>query len=272
MKRAAVLGFPVHHSLSPLLHGWWLREYGVEGEYRALETDTEALGDRLKVLADQGYQGCNLTLPLKERVLEFIDIADDSVVVSGAANTLVFADGKIKGLNSDGFGFLESLKSQAPGWSGARIVLIGAGGAARSIASTLKAHARAFALINRDQKKARKLSEDLGLSAEIFDFDDRAHALPQASLLVNCTSLGMKGQPPLDIDLSRLPAHAVVCDIVYRPLQTPFLQAAAKRNLIAVEGLSMLLHQGRLGFRHWFGQDPVVSADLHAMMAREAAR
>ena len=194
-----------------------------------------------------------------------MDEIDESARASRAVNTVVIRQGKKTGYNSDGFGFVESLKAQAPQWDKSHVVILGAGGAARGIVAALKnAGVEKFSFINRSAEKARKLIADLCLpKAEVI-----VTALPEdTTVLVNCTSLGMASQPPLEIDISALPKQAVVCDIVYRPLVTPLLEEARKRGHVIVEGLPMLLHQGRLGFKNWFGVDPVVTPELYLEIA-----
>jgi shikimate dehydrogenase len=272
MIRAAVLGFPVSHSLSPKLHGWWLKHYAIDGAYTTMATPAANLKDALHRLLDLGFAGCNLTIPLKECAMPEMDEHDESCVMSGAVNTVVFDQGKIKGYNSDGFGFVESLKAQHPAWDGARVVIIGTGGASRGIIASLRgAGARHFVLVNRTRDKAERVMKQFTLDAEIVDWQHRAEALRDATLLVNCSSLGMEDHDPLDLDLAQLPQTAAVCDIVYRPLETPLLAAACARGNKTVEGLSMLLHQGRLGFDFWFGRDPQVTPELFDYMAKEAA-
>lgn len=271
-KRACVMGWPVSHSLSPKLHGHWLKKYGIDGSYTAMAVGPENLKNALDLIRQRGYAGCNLTVPLKEMALPFIDDHDESCLFSGAANTIVFRDGRIRGFNSDGFGFMESLKAQMPQWNGGRVVILGTGGAARGIIVSLRAAgAKKFVLVNRTVAKAERVVKQFTLDAEIFPWERRAAALNDATLVVNCTTLGMAGQPPLELDLLRLPPGAGVADIVYRPLITPLLVAAKKRGNPVAEGLPMLLHQGRLGFEHWFGRDPEVTKDLYKEIAAAAA-
>lgn len=271
-KHALVMGWPVSHSLSPFLHGWWLRHYGIAGTYGKMAVLPGNLGEALKRLADSGGAGCNLTMPLKECALPLMDAHDESCLMSGAVNTVVIKDGKMTGYNSDGFGFVESLKAQHPAWDGTRTVVLGTGGAARGIIASLRAAgAKHFVLVNRTQDKALRVKKQFALDADILPWEQRAAALKDATLVVNCTSLGMEGGEPLDVPLDFLPEGAAVCDIVYRPLKTALLQAAEKRGNPVVEGLPMLLHQGRLGFDHWFGRDPEVTPELYAYIAKEAA-
>lgn len=263
MIRACVLGLPVAHSLSPYLHGHWLKKNNIAGEYTAIETPAGKLADTLNRLADQGYAGCNLTLPLKEATLPLMDVCDETTLAAGAVNTVVFRAGKRIGYNSDGYGFMESLWQQHKEWRKDHVVILGAGGAARAIAAALlKAGVARFTIINRTRRTAEKMIADLKLPAEVGSM------VPEnASLLVNATSLGMAGQPPLGVDISALLPGAAVCDIVYRPLETPLLAAARARGLATIEGLPMLLHQGRLGFKLWYGVDPVVTPELYGEIA-----
>ena len=264
--KACVMGSPIGHSLSPKLHGFWLKKYGIDGSYTAIEVRSEQLPAALDNLVTGGFAGCNLTLPLKEHALGLMDELDESSRVSGAVNTVIIRNGKKIGFNSDGHGFVESLKSQYPQWDKRHVVIIGAGGAARGIVAALKnAGVNKFSFINRTRDKADRLIKDLHLSkAEVISHN----VLPKDStVLINCTSLGMTGQPPLEIDISVLPKTAVVCDIVYRPLVTPLLMEARRRGHPVVEGLPMLLHQGRLGFKNWFNVDPVVTSDLYEEIA-----
>ena len=264
--KACVMGYPIGHSLSPKLHGFWLKKYGVDGSYTAIEVRLEQLSVALDNLVTAGFAGCNLTLPLKEHALGLMDELDESSRVSGAVNTVVIRNGKKTGFNSDGYGFVESLKAQCPQWDKRHVVIIGAGGAARGIVAALKnARVEKFSFINRTRGKADQLIKDLHLAkAEVISHN----ALPKdTTVLINCTSLGMAGQPPLEIDISALPKTAVVCDIVYRPLVTPLLVDARRRGHPVVEGLPMLLHQGRLGFKNWFNIDPAVTPDLYEEIA-----
>lgn len=270
MIRACVLGDPVAHSLSPALHGWWLARHGIDGHYGMMQAPREKLQDALDMLRDGGYAGCNLTLPLKEDALALMDRLDDSARAAGAVNTVVIRDGRFHGYNSDGFGFVASLDAQAPQWKKSHVVILGAGGAARGIVAALKAAGvEHVALVNRTPEKAGRLARDLGVAATTYEWQDIDAALNGADLLVNCTSLGMRGQPPLDISLAGLPQGAVVADIVYRPLQTSLLKAATASGRRTVEGLSMLLHQGRIGFHAWFGVMPDVTPELHAYMRQK---
>jgi shikimate dehydrogenase len=267
---AAVLGWPISHSLSPRLHGHWLEKYGIDGTYGTMAVMPEQLKDALQMMKDRSWRGCNLTLPLKEIALSMMDDHDESCLMAGAVNTVVIDDGKMTGYNSDGFGFVESLKAANPNWNGARTVIIGAGGAARGVVAGLAAAgARKFIFANRTRAKAEQIVKAFRIDADVYDWEERKTALQDATLLVNCSSLGMDEQQPLDLDLKHLPETATVCDIVYRPLRTQLLKDANRRGNIIVEGLPMLLHQGRLGFEKWFGTNPEVTQELHDEIAAD---
>ncbi len=266
------MGWPIKHSLSPTMHGYWFSKYGIDGKYTAEPVPAVKLRDALQTLIDNGYSGCNLTLPHKEEAMALMDMHDESCLQAGAVNTVVIKDGKLKGFDSDGFGFMENLKMQHAAWKGDRVVIIGTGGASRSIIASLRdAGAKRFVLVNRTQERAEKIVSSFGINAEIFGWDQRNEALKDATLLINSSCLGMVGQEPLPLDLNQLPTTATVCDIVYRPLDTPLLAAARTRGNPVVEGLGMLLHQGRFGFKKWFGQDPEVTQDLYEKMKKAAA-
>lgn len=272
--KACVMGWPVSHSLSPHLHRFWLERYGIAGSYTTMAVQPDHLRAAFSLLIERGFSGCNLTIPLKEHALAMMDDHDESCLMSGAVNTVVIRDGKLTGYNSDGFGFLESLKAAHPGWSGERVVILGAGGAARGIIASLKgAGAAHFVLVNRTRAKAEKIVKAFRMEtmAEVRDWEQRAEVLKKATLLVNCTSLGMVDQNALELDLSALPTQAVVADIVYRPLETALLRGARARGNPVLPGLGMLLHQGRLGFAFWFGRDPEVTPELDRHMAGLAA-
>ncbi len=266
--KAGVLGWPVGHSLSPRLHEFWLGEYGVDGTYEPLPVRPEDFEAALRNLPDQGFAGVNVTVPHKEAAFETVDTLDAVSKRIGAVNTVVInADGSLAGSSTDGFGFLENLKEGAPGWSASTgpAVVLGAGGASRAVtAALLDASAPGVKLVNRTLSRAEQLARDVGGAITVVPWDDRVAALSDAAILVNTTTLGMEGEDPLEIDLDLLPPEAVVTDIVYAPLETPLLQQAAKRGNPTVDGLGMLLHQARPGFRQWFGVDPAVTDALRA--------
>ncbi len=268
MKRAGVMGWPVAQSRSPVLHGFWLTQYQIEGSYDRLPVPPDALERALRALPGRGFAGCNLTIPHKEHALTLLDRLDGAARRIGAVNTVVVAaDGTLEGHNTDAFGFHASLAAAVPGWDAASgpAVVLGAGGAARAVtAALLDYRVPEIRLINRHRPRAEALAAALGGPVEVVDWVQRAAALAGAALLVNTTSLGMTGQPPLDIALDDLPRAALVNDIVYVPLETPLLTAARARGNPVVDGLGMLLHQARPGFAAWFGVEPEVTPALRA--------
>ncbi len=271
-KMACILGWPVSHSLSPKLHGYWLDKYKISGSYTTLAVPAGTLKAALDMLIARGFAGCNITAPLKEEALSLMQHHDESCLMSGAVNTVVIREGKLYGFNSDGFGFVESLKVQQPHWDGSKVVILGTGGASRGIIASLKAAgAKSFTLVNRTPEKAEKIIKAFSLTdAEVYTWERRHAALEDATMVVNCSNLGQTDNPELQLDLGKLAPTATVCDIVYRPLITPLLAEAQKRGNPIVEGLGMLLHQGRLGFGYWFGRDPEVSVELYKYMGELA--
>lgn len=270
-RLAGVLGWPASHSRSPRLHGHWLHRHGIDGAYIPLQVRPEAFADAVRALVSLGFQGANVTIPHKEAAFALCDSVADTARRAGAVNTLVFRGGRIEGSNTDGYGFLESVREQAPGWRAedGPAVLLGAGGAARAIAAALlDAGCPRLTLVNRNRARAEALAGALGGPMTVAE----APPLDDAALLVNATSLGMAGQPPLEIDLAPLPGHAVVADAVYVPLETPLLAAARARGLRGVDGLGMLLHQARPGFAAWFGVEPVVDQALRDFVAADIPR
>ncbi len=265
-KLAGVIGWPVGHSLSPRLHGYWLRAYGVDGAYLPLPVTPENFAAAVSALPKLGFAGVNITVPHKEAALQVVDKADNNAQRIGAVNTIVIEDdGSLTGSNTDGFGFLENLRAGRPRWradTGPAVVL-GAGGAARAIcAALLDAGAPEIRLLNRTRQRAEALAAAIGGAIRVIDWVEPATAMPDAGLLVNTTTLGMAGKPNLDIDLAPLPPAALVTDIVYAPLRTPLLTQAEARGLATVGGLGMLLHQARPGFAAWFGRQPEVTDAL----------
>jgi len=267
--QAGVIGWPISHSLSPRLHGYWLKEHGINGVYDPLAIPPGTLRLFLLKLASQEFAGVNITVPHKEAAVEYMDTVDDNVRRIGAVNTVVVQEGKLHGGNTDGFGFMENLKDHAPDWTGAQgpVTVFGAGGAARAIVvALLDAGVSELRLVNRTRERAEQLAKDIGGVITVMDWDGRAAALEGTALLVNTTSLGMQGKDPLDLDLGALPESAVVTDIVYTPLMTPLLTTAAARGNLVVDGLGMLLHQARPGFFFWFGVKPEVTDELRAFI------
>lgn len=266
--KAGVMGWPVDHSLSPALHGFWLTTHGVEGSYQRLPIPPDQLGQALSELHEKGFVGVNLTVPHKEAALSFMQRVTPDARHIGAVNT-VFIDneGALTGTNTDAFGFINNLRAGAPRWRAGNgpAVVLGAGGAARAVCFALQnAGVREIRVLNRTAARAQGLTAALGAPLVALSWDEAKDALKDAALLVNTTTLGMKGQPPLDIDLAPLPGTAVVNDIVYVPLETPLLAAARARGNTVVDGLGMLLYQAQPSFAGWFGVKPEVTSALRA--------
>ena len=273
-RLAGIMGWPVGHSLSPRLHGHWLRRHGIDGAYVPLAVPPERLEQALRALPALGLRGCNLTLPHKEAALALVDRATALARRVGAVNTVVVTpDGMLAGDNTDGFGFLANLADGCPRWraEAGPAVLLGAGGAARAVAvALLDAGAPEVRLLNRTPDRAQKLAGELDGPVVAVSWAERAAALDGAALLVNTTSLGMAGQPPLVLSLDALPRTALVADVVYTPLITPLLAVARAHGNPVVDGLGMLLHQARPGFHAWFGVEPVVDQELRAVVLAAA--
>ncbi len=268
-RLAGVMGWPVGHSLSPRLHGFWLDHHGIDGAYLPLAVAPEHFESALRGLANAGFRGVNVTVPHKQAALALCDEVAPLAARIGAVNTLVFEDGRLKGRNTDAFGFLENLRQGAPAWDPAAgpALILGAGGAARAVAvALLDAGAPELRLANRTAARAEALAQELGGPVTAVPWEGRGAALEDLALLVNTTSLGMTGQPPLELDLDRLPGAALVTDMVYAPLETDLLARARARGNPVVDGLGMLLHQARPGFEAWFGVAPEVTAELRAFV------
>ncbi|MEI6986143.1 MAG: shikimate dehydrogenase [Rhodospirillaceae bacterium] len=267
---AGVIGWPISHSRSPRLHGWWLERYGIDGAYVPLAVPPERVELAIRALPDLGFRGVNVTVPHKRAALSAVDRIDAVAERIGAVNTIVVGeDGILEGRNTDAEGFIANLREGAPDWqpSHGPVVVIGAGGAGRAVVAALvDAGVREVRLVNRSIVKAEALAADIGGPVHVFPWFGRLAALADAALLVNTTSLGMNGQPMLDLDLGKLPPSAVVADLVYSPLETHLLAAARGRGNIVVDGLGMLLHQAVPGFEAWFGVRPEVTAELRAFV------
>jgi shikimate dehydrogenase len=264
---ACVLGWPVGHSRSPALHGHWLRRYGLPGFYVPLAVAPGAFATAFRALPALGLAGGNVTVPHKEQALALADSATARARRIGAANTLIVRDGAIEADNTDAFGFIENLRERACGWNAAAgpALVLGAGGAARAVVvALLDAGAPEVRLANRTRARAEALAGAVGGAVSVVDWAQADGAADGAMTLVNTTSLGMVGQPPLELSLDAAPPEALATDAVYAPLVTPFLARAAARGLRTVDGLGMLLHQARPGFEAWFGRAPVVDAELRA--------
>lgn len=270
---AAVLGHPVAHSRSPVLHGHWLARYGIAGHYVPIDVAPDHLADTLRQLPSLGFVGANVTIPHKEAARALATTSTDRARAIGAANTLTFgADGAVHADNTDGHGFLANLTAGALGWNAASgpALVLGAGGAARGILHALLGSGLSeIRLANRTRAKAQRLADDFGPSIKVIDWDVAGDALSDATLLVNTTALGMAGQPPLTLDLSNLTPVCTVTDIVYIPLETELLKTARACGCHTVDGLGMLLHQAAQGFEAWFGRTPEVDDDLRRAVLGE---
>jgi shikimate dehydrogenase len=259
---AGVIGWPVSHSRSPLLHNFWLRRYGIDGAYVPLPTRAEDFAAAVHGLRAAGMRGANVTIPHKEAAFALCDQVDESARRAGAVNTLVFSAAGISGSNTDGYGFLANLRAHGVATAGPALVL-GAGGAARAIAAALMAEGARVTVCNRTAARAGALAEALpGL--RVVGWEDRARALADQALLVNTTSLGMEGHAALPMDLAHAPAGLAVADIVYAPQETALLREARAHGLTAVTGLGMLVHQAVPGFAAWFGVRPEVDDAVFA--------
>ncbi len=269
-KLAGVMGWPVAHSRSPVIHGHWIRELGLKGNYVLLPVQAEHLGDAVRGLRALGFAGCNLTIPHKVAAMPLMDRLDPLARRIGAINTIVVeADGTLSGYNNDAYGFIQSLLDAQPDWraDAGPVTVLGAGGAARAVLVALAERgAKEIRLCNRSLDKAQALATEFGGPIRAYPWEQRAEALDGCALLVNTTSLGMKGQEALELSLTRLPQQALVCDVIYVPLETPLLAAARERGNATVNGLGMLLNQARPAFHRWFGMMPEITPELRRMI------
>jgi shikimate dehydrogenase len=273
-RHACVIGWPVAHSRSPMIHTYWLAHYGVAGSYDRVAVAPEEFEGFIRGLAERGYVGANVTLPHKERAFTLCTVVTETASRLGAVNTLWLEDGILHGDNTDGAGFLGALDQNACGWDAQRgvAVVLGAGGAARAIVDALVARRyERIIVVSRTRTHAEEVAARVGGPVEVAGWDDRMAILEGAGILVNTTSLGMIGQPELEIDVTALPSTAVVCDIVYVPLETELLRHTRGRGLRGVSGVGMLLHQAVPGFRRWFGVEPIVTADLRRLVEADIA-
>jgi len=267
---AGVMGWPVAHSRSPAIHNHWIRHHGLNGSYVLLPVQPERLVDAVRGLRALGFAGCNLTIPHKVAAMPLMDRIDPLATRIGAINTIVVEpDGTLSGYNNDAYGFIQSLLDAQPDWraDAGPVTVLGAGGAARAILVALAERgAKEIRLCNRSLDKAQALAAEFGGPIRAYPWEQREEALEGAALLVNSTSLGMKGQDPLALSLDRLPRQALVCDVIYVPLETPLLAAARERGNATVNGLGMLLNQARPAFARWFGVTPEVTPELRRMI------
>jgi shikimate dehydrogenase len=270
-RLAGIIGWPVAHSRSPRLHGFWLERHAIDGAYVPLAIRPDAFALGVRGLLAAGFAGANVTIPHKPAAFALCDSVDPSAQRAGAVNTLVFRGGKIEGSNTDGWGFLANLRAHGVDPAAGPALVLGAGGAARAVVAALLDSGIAVTIANRTPEHAEALAHDLP-DLRIIPWERRSDALPDHALLVNTTSLGMQGHPPLQLDLTRAAPGLAVADVVYVPLETPLLAAATALGLCAVEGLGMLLYQAIPGFRAWFGVEPEVDAALRRFVAADLLR
>jgi len=266
------MGWPVMHSRSPLMHNHWFRQHGLAGTYVPLAIEPQGLAAALKALRPLGFAGCNLTIPHKQQAMTIVDEVDTVAKRIGAISCVVVRpDGSLAGTNNDWFGFIHNLKQEQPGWraDAGPVVVLGAGGGSRAVCyGLMQEGAREIRLVNRTFARAKGIAGEFGGPIQALPWERRHDALEGAALVVNATSQGMVGQPALDLRLDKLSQTALAADIIYIPLETPFLAAARQRGNRTANGLGMLLHQGRPAWQMWFGIEPVVTAELRSMMEK----
>jgi len=270
MKKACVIGWPIAQSRSPLIHGYWLRKYGIEGFYTKEPVEPKDLVTFLATMRARGFLGCNVTVPHKERAFGSADIKDASAVAIGAANTLWFEGDALACTNTDTYGFMANLDWRAPGWRAVDgpVLVLGAGGSARAVIYGLLDSGRSdIRVFNRTLDRAEDIARHFGAGVSAWAWDVRNNHVGEASLIVNTTTLGMNGVGDPEIDFRSAKKDAVVADLVYVPLETPLLKSARTHGLVGVDGLGMLLHQAVPGFEKWFGVRPEVSSELYTLVA-----
>ena len=272
VPKVHVIGWPIEHSRSPLIHGHWLQHYNLPGTYTKKAVAPDEFERFIRSFGAAGIAGANVTVPFKEQAFQLADHTDAAARAIEAANTLWLQDGELHASNTDGYGFLANLDAGAPGWNAGErpVAVLGAGGAARGVLQALLSRGiTSIRLTNRTRQRAEVLADYFGAALSVTDWEMRNEELADCGLVINTTSLGMEGCPPLDVDLSRLPDNAVVTDLVYAPLKTELLKAAAARGHVIVDGLGMLLHQAVPGFEKWFGVRPEVTPELRALVVSD---
>lgn len=265
MKRACVIGWPIEHSRSPLIHGYWLDKYGVDGSYTKLAVAPDDVAEFLRALGQQGFVGCNVTVPHKEIAFSVAEEVEESARVVGAANTLWLEGDRLFAANTDTYGYMNYLSHVVPDWRAhdGPVCILGAGGAARAIVyGFLDAGVEEVRIFNRTRGRAEAIADQFGPRVKVFDWDNRSDASRDACVLVNTTAVGLKGNGALGIDFEGFNADCVVSDIVYVPLETQLMRDARAAGLRTVDGLGMLLHQAVPGFERWFGVRPQVTDEL----------
>src|ERR1700681_2461203 len=272
-RAACLIGWPAAHSRSPLIHHYWLRTLGIEGGYNIEAVPPEGFAEFVLHLSTHGFVGASVTIPHKQRALALSKPHARALSV-GAANTLWYEGGELRSTNTDIEGFINNLDACAPGWDTASDALVlGAGGSSRAVVfGLIERGIQRVHLANRTMERARAIADQFGAQVHPVSWDATSDLLPRAGVLVNTTSLGMHGQPALELDAGRLPSHAVVADLVYVPLETPLLCAARARGLKTADGLGMLLQQAVRGFELWFGQRPEVTSELRALVEADLTK
>ena len=269
------MGWPIMHSRSPMLHNYWFRQHELAGTYVPLAIKPESLAAALRALHPLGFAGCNLTIPHKQEAMKIVDEVDTLAKSIGAIScVIVRPDGSLVGTNNDCYGFIHNIKQEQPGWraDSGPIVVIGAGGGSRAVCYGLAQEgAKEIRLVNRSLTRAQIIAEEFGGPVKAMPWEQRHDALEGAAMVVNTTSCGMVGQSALDIRLDKLPKTALTADIIYIPLETPFLAAARERGNRTINGLGMLLHQGRPAWKAWFGIDVEVTPELRSLIERSLA-
>lgn len=270
LKRAGVIGFPVHHSKSPVIHNYWLKKYGVQAQYDAFEVKPEELEKFILSLKEKGFAGINVTVPHKVAVMKLMDELSDAAKKAGAVNTVIVGkDGTLFGHNTDGLGFLANIQEKKKDFDIKQkpVVILGTGGAARGVCAALVlAGVPEIRLVYRTREKAEKLAASVGGNFRLIEWSKKETVLNDAGLLANATTLGMNGFDPLEIDLSGLDASAIVADLVYSPLKTALLKQAEEKGYITADGLGMLLHQACPAFQAWFGVMPEITPELRDLV------
>ena len=271
-RAACLIGWPAAHSRSPLIHHYWLRKLGIEGGYTIEAIPPEGFAEFVQRLSAHGFVGANVTIPHKERALA-LTTPDERARAVGAANTLWYEGAELRSTNTDIEGFVGNLDASADGWDGIEEALVlGAGGSSRAaVFGLIERGINCVHLANRTMERAQALADQFGAAVRPIPWDEIRTVLPRTGLLVNTTSLGMHGQPALDVDIGLLPGDAIVADLVYVPLETALLRTARARGLRTADGLGMLLHQAVRGFELWFGQRPQVTAELRALVEADLA-
>jgi len=269
---AGVIGWPVMHSRSPMMHNYWFKKHGLAGTYVPLAIRPEHLSAALRGLHPLGFAGVNVTIPHKQEAMKMVHAVDTLAKSIGAIScVIVRSDGSLAGTNNDCYGFIHAVRQEQPGWQAdaGPVVVIGAGGGSRAVCYGLAQEgAREIRVVNRTLARAKGIAQEFGGPIRALAWEQRHEVLEGAAMVVNTTSCGMVGQPALDIELDKLPQSALVADIIYIPLETPFLAAARRRGNSTINGLGMLLNQGRPAWKAWFGIEPEVTAELRAIVEK----